>query len=269
MHRILVHLGPFTIYSYGVMFALAVVAGTYLAEKKSRKQGFPKDTIVDLSLWLLVSSVAGARILFVAANWDYYRGNILEIFKIWEGGLVYYGGLILGIFTAVYFLKRRKLPLWKVADILAPSVALSEAIGRIGCFLNGCCYGRISERWGVCFPAAGNPPVFDQQMASGLLAPEARFSLPVIPTQLYSAAASLAIFVILIKAERYKKFDGFLFWAFIFLYALSRLIIEGFRYYDTNFMLWDGITISQFISIILMIIACFFLLKGFKKYEKN
>ena len=265
MHRILLTLGPLTVYSYGAMLALAFIAGTYLAEWRARKQGFPKDTIVDLSLWMLISSIAGARLLFVIINGEYYRHNIGEAFKIWEGGLVYYGGLILGFWVTVQYLKKKKLPLWKTADILAPSLVLAEAIGRIGCFLNGCCYGKIVEQGGICFPAAGESPVFMQQLRDGLLPPGARYSLPVIPAQLYSTGASLVIFFILLKAARYKIFDGFLFWLFILLYSLSRFVIEGFRYYEPNFLFPGGITVSQGISILLGTAACFFLSRGFQE----
>jgi phosphatidylglycerol:prolipoprotein diacylglycerol transferase len=265
MHRILLNLGPFTIYSYGALLALAFIVGTYLAERRARKQGFPKDTIVDLSLWMLISSIAGARFLFVGINWEYYSRNIGEIFKIWEGGLVYYGGLVLGFWVTVYYLKNKKLPLWKIADILAPSLALAEAIGRIGCFLNGCCYGRIVDRGGLCFPAVGAPPVFTQHLRDGFLPPGALHSLPVIPTQLYSAGASLVIFFILLRAARYRTFDGFLFWLFIILYSLARFIIEGFRYYESNFLLFGGFTVSQWISVFLAVVAVFFLFRGFQK----
>ena len=265
MHRIIFHFGFFTVYSYGVMLALAFIAGTLLAERRARKQGFPKDTIVDLSLWMLISAIAGARLLFVIINWEYYRHNMGDIFKIWEGGLVYYGGLVLGFWVTVYYVKKNKLSLWKIADILAPSLALAESIGRIGCFLNGCCYGKIAEQGGVCFPAVGEPPVFTQQLRDGLLSSGALHSLPVIPTQLYSAGASLVIFFILLKAGRRKIFDGFLFWLFILLYSFARFIIEGFRYYESEFLLFGGITVSQGISVLLGIAACFFLYFGLQK----
>ncbi len=265
MHRILLKLGPFTIYSYGVMLALAFIIGTLFAERRARKQGYPKDSIVDLSLWILVSSVSGARLLFVLINWDYYRNNILESFKIWEGGLVYYGGLIAGFLAAVFYLQRKRLALWRTADILAPSLALGEAIGRIGCFLNGCCYGSVSEKGGVCFPGAGDPPVFVQQLRDGLLLPGAAHSLPVIPAQLYASAGSLMIFFILLKAARLKIFDGFLFWLFILLYSFARFVIEGIRYYESNFFLFGTITISQGISVLLAGAAGLFLFRGFQK----
>jgi phosphatidylglycerol:prolipoprotein diacylglycerol transferase len=228
MCRILVSIGPFNIYSYGVMLALAFIVGTLLAQKRSVKSGVDANKILDLILYLLVSGVVGARALFVIINWDYYKDNFADVIKVWEGGLVFYGGLILALAAGIYYLKRNRLPILKVADILSPSVAIGVAIGRIGCFLNGCCYGKN----------------------------------PNIPTQLFESGWALIMFFILLAIERYKKFDGFLFWLFLLFYSLGRFVIEGIRDYEFNYILWGGLTISQGISVVLGIIALVFLIRG-------
>jgi phosphatidylglycerol---prolipoprotein diacylglyceryl transferase len=250
MHRYLLKLGPFTVYSYGAMLALAFVVGTIFAAFRAQRAGLDKNKIVDLIFYILVSSLLGARILFVALNWKYYAGHLPEIFQIWEGGLVFYGGLILAFAISVWFIKKNRLGLGKILDILAPSLALGIAIGRIGCFLNGCCWGKVSYKWGVSFPLKDNPPAYAEQVYAGLISPEAVCSLPVIPTQLYESLACLAIFLLLVWVDRFKRFDGFLFWIFILLYSAFRFFIEYFRYYEPNFI-FGAFTVSQIISLIL------------------
>ncbi len=265
MRRILFALGPLNIYSYGLMLALAFLLGIYLIEKRARKQGLDKNKIMDLVFLILFSGILGARVLFVILNWGYYKSDLAGIFKVWEGGLVFYGGLILAFLVSIWFLRKNRISFWKTADILSPALALGEALGRIGCFLNGCCYGLISENWGVSFPAKDNPPAFAQQVFDGLISPAARCSLPVIPTQIYSALAGLAIFFIILALEKKKRSDGFIFWVYILLYSLFRFVIEGFRYYEKNFFVLGNLTISQAISLALVVISLIFLFKSKKQ----
>ncbi|MCU0651175.1 MAG: prolipoprotein diacylglyceryl transferase [Candidatus Omnitrophica bacterium] len=259
MNRILFHLGPLKVYSYGFMLAFAFVLGTILAQSRARKQGIDPNKITDLIFYILVSSIAGARFLYVAVNWQYYKSALMDIFKVWEGGLIFYGGFILALIVAIWFMRRNRLPAWEITDIMAPSVALGIALGRIGCFLNGCCYGIISQRWGLSFPARDNPPVFAQQIADGLIQPQAVCSLPVIPAQLYAALHGLLIFAILIILERKKRFAGFQFWVLVLLYSLGRFFIESFRYYERPYMA-GSLTISQIISVVLFSASAFVLI---------
>lgn len=268
MHRYLLKFGPVTIYSYGAMLALAFVAGTMFAISRASRAGLDKNKIVDLIFYILVSSLFGARFLFVALNWEYYAGHIPEIFQIWEGGLVFYGGFILAFITAVWFIRRNRLSFGKVLDVLALSTALGIVLGRLGCFLNGCCWGKISYKWGISFPAKDNPPVFAQQLADNLISHGAFCSLPVIPAQLYESFACLIIFFILLFAEKHKAFDGFLFWLFILLYSVFRFTIERFRYYDTNFI-FGVFTVSQIISVVLFVFSAAIILVRRKKVTPN
>ncbi|MGE5309090.1 MAG: prolipoprotein diacylglyceryl transferase, partial [Deltaproteobacteria bacterium] len=237
MHRLICRLGPVNLYSYGLMLALAFGIGTYIAAFRAQKRGIHRNVIYDLVLWILVSSLAGARLFFVALNLGYFRDHPSEILMVWEGGLVLYGGIIFGFAAAVWYLRRVKVPVWKAADIIAPSLALGVAIGRIGCFLNGCCYGKVSYKWGVCYPSAGSPPAYEEQVRHGLLSGADRCSLPVLPTQLYESLVCLALFGLLLWIGRKKPFfDGFLFWLFILLYSAQRFFMEGIRYYEENFL---------------------------------
>ncbi|MFA6216739.1 MAG: prolipoprotein diacylglyceryl transferase [Candidatus Omnitrophota bacterium] len=261
MHRIIITLGPFTVYSYGLMLALAFVIGTYLAHMRAKAAGLKPDKLTDLIFYILVFSLVGARLFFVAVNFEYYKSHLFDIFKVWEGGLVFYGGLIFGFCAAAWFSKKHKISFWKTLDILSPSLALGIVLGRIGCFLNGCCYGKLARWWGVCFPGAENPPAFSQQVFDGLISPVARYSLPVIPTQVYDALANLIVFCVLLVLEKQKRFDGFLFLVFIILYSINRFVIESYRYYEQNFVVFNSITISQLISIILAVSAAVLLFK--------
>jgi phosphatidylglycerol:prolipoprotein diacylglycerol transferase len=267
MYRILFKLGGFNIYSYGALLALAFIAGTFLASLRAHKQGIDKNKIMDLSLYIAISSILGARIMFVALNWGYYKANPLDIIKLWEGGLVFYGGLICAFIVVVFFLIKNKMPVLKVLDIFAAPLALGIAIGRIGCFLNGCCYGKISQRFGISYPALGNPPAFSQQVTDGLISTHAQCSLPVLPTQLYLSAVCLIIFLILWRFEQRRHFQGFLFWIFILLYSFTRIIIEGLRYYDANFML-HGMSVSQLISLLFMAISGLAVMIGYRRSRK-
>jgi phosphatidylglycerol:prolipoprotein diacylglycerol transferase len=263
MYRYLLKLGPVTLYSYGAMLAFAFIAGTFFAASRARKQSIDQNRIIDLSLVIVISSLIGARLFFVALNLSFYKNNLIDVFKIWEGGLVFYGGFIFAFVSAVFFLKKNRLNVWKVADIFSAPLALGIAIGRIGCFLNGCCYGKVSQRFGVCFPAKDNPPAFAQQVFEGIIPQTAVCSIPVIPTQLYESGACLMIFFLILALERKKRFDGFSFWIFVMLYSLFRFIIEGFRYYDANFI-FGPITVSQAVSVFLFAISLIALLRTSK-----
>ncbi len=261
MHRIIFRLGPVTIYSYGVMVALAFFISTYMAWQNAARKGINPDKIIDASICILLSGLLGARIFYVLIYGDYYFSHPGEILKIWQGGLIFYGGFIFASLTAVIFLLKNKISVWKFADLTAPSVSLGLAIGRIGCFLNGCCFGRISEKFGLIFPCKENSPVCLEQISRGLIEPGSQFSLPVIPTQAYSSLFCLFIFVgliILRDDKRFKKYavkkDGMLFWFFIFLYGLFRFFIEKFRFYEANFYFFS-LTLSQLISLGLVLLS--------------
>lgn len=226
MHPILFSLGPLTIYSYGVMLALAFVVGIWFATRQAKKEKVPANTILDLSLIALIAGIIGARILFVLRNLNYYLLQPFEIIMFWQGGLIYSGGLILGTLCAILFLKVRRLNIWKVVDICAPSLAIGQAIGRIGCFLNGCCFGKPVS-WGIKFPPGSKASY--EQFSQGLIKSVNEYSLPVHPTQLYSALSALIIFLILILVRRRKRFNGELFFLYLLLYAITRFGIEFLR----------------------------------------
>ena len=269
MYRYLLTIGDFQIPAYGVMAVIGYLVGIYVMNKEAERNGIKPLLIQSLSMWIIVGMLIGARIWYVWENWELFSSDILSIFKLWEGGMVFYGGFIGGFIGGILFIKIAKLPLAKVMDIAAPGVAIAIAIGRIGCFLNGCCYGKITDsRIGVCFPARWNPPAYWEHLQQGLIPQGASHSLPVIPTQLISTLNLLIIFGILWRIRKKGFFNGFLFTLFIGLYGLQRFIVDFLRHYSQNALILKYLTLSQITSIFLMITSITVIIIGYRK-NKN
>lgn len=231
MHPIICSIGAFNIYSYGLMLATAFIISSTLAAQEAKRQDINPEIIYNFSFILIVSGIIGARIFYVVENIGYYLRNPLEIIMLQKGGLAWFGGLILSGIACVWYLKRRKLPLYRMMDLVIPYVALGQAIGRIGCLLNGCCFGKIS-RFGIFFASHGHI---------------------LIPTQAYSSISLLLIFIILrIMQERQHK-PGEIFFIYLLLYAIKRFFIEFWRADNPNIIF--GITLFQVLSIVLFIFA--------------
>jgi phosphatidylglycerol:prolipoprotein diacylglycerol transferase len=151
MYPILFQFGRFSIYAYGFFIAVGFVTTLALASLKIRKSktGISFGNLVDLFFYTVLSAIIGSRILFVLIHFDDYRQNPMQIFKIWEGGLVFYGGLLLAIGVSLWYMRWHRLPIWKVADLISPLIALGLFFGRIGCFFAGCCYGKDFPTMGI------------------------------------------------------------------------------------------------------------------------
>ena len=245
MFPILFRLGGLEIYAYGFFIALGFISAMVLATLKARKAGIPFESVVDLFFYTVFSGLIGSRALFILINFDSYRENLLQVFKIWEGGLVFYGGLILAVAMAIGYMKWHQLPLWKLADLFSPPIALGLFFGRIGCFLAGCCYGKeTSLPWGIVFT---DPKSL------------ARLNVPLHPTQLYEAAGGLILFFFLNWMEKRKTFEGEIFWLYLLLYAITRFLIEILRGDPRGFLFEHLISTSQGIGILLAILSIFML----------
>jgi phosphatidylglycerol:prolipoprotein diacylglycerol transferase len=245
MVPILCRLGGFTVYAYGFFIAVGFVVGFALATRAARKKGVPFERVVDLFFYTILSSILGSRILFVLTDLGFFLEHPLKILNIWEGGLVFYGGLLAAVGVSLVYMKWHRLPVWRLADFFCPPIALGLFFGRIGCFFAGCCYGKeTSLPWGVVFK---NPESL------------ARLNIPLHPTQLYDAANGLAIFVVLIWLEKRKTFEGEVFWAFIFLYSVTRCFIEALRDDPRGSFLGSALSTSQGIGIALAITSLFML----------
>ena len=217
MHPIALNLGRFALHSYGIMLALGFMLGLWNASRRARRAGLPAEAVMDAGPWLILGIVAGARALYVATNWrkQFAEGSLLDIFAVWQGGLVFYGGLAGAVLTFVLYARARKFPLWKLADIFAPSIALGYVSGRIGCLLNGCCYGRACHLpWAIRFPEGNvaHAPAF-----------------PVHPTQLYESFLNLGLFAALAWFYPRRRFDGQVFAFYLIGYAVLRSFVECFR----------------------------------------
>jgi phosphatidylglycerol:prolipoprotein diacylglycerol transferase len=240
VHPIAFQLGSFSVHSYGVLMALAFLAGLWTASRRARRDGITPDKILDIGPWLIVGAIAGARLFYVATYWDTLMDRPLfpqapwtEIFMVQRGGLVYYGGLIGAALACILFARIKQLPLWKLADILAPSIALGYVFGRIGCLLNGCCYGRVCNLpWAIHFPPG------HETYPNG-----------VHPTEVYDSLLNLLLYAALAWLYRRKKFDGQVFAVYLLCYALTRSFVEMFRGDYTSAHLHDGLTPAHLISI--------------------
>lgn len=218
MYRTILELGPFRIQSYGLMLALAFLAGGILLLRAARRRSLDEGQMINLIYIIVISSVVGSRLMYVVTHWEDYSGEPLEVLKIWEGGLTLYGGLILAVAASVIYMKRAGLAIWVVCDLAAPSVALGKVFTRIGCFLNGCCFGVESHvPWALEFPAS---------CQAGSTFPGAALH----PTQLYSAGLSLVIFTVLIFLGRRDLRAGTVFWSFMLLDSVGRFGLGFLRY---------------------------------------
>ena len=238
MHPIAFYLGSLPIRWYGVMMAAAFFAGLWTATRRARRVNVSGDTIADVTLWLMIGSIAGARFVYVTTYWkqEFAGQPFSEVFMIQHGGLVFYGGLIGAAVAGIIYLYWKKLPIWKIADIIAPSIALGSVFGRIGCLLNGCCYGRACDLpWAIRFPEdnPSHPPTY-----------------PVHPTEIYDGLLNLVLYLALAWLFRRKKFDGQIFALYLVGYAICRFIVEFFRGDYPADHIHDGIfTSAQLLSV--------------------
>jgi phosphatidylglycerol:prolipoprotein diacylglycerol transferase len=240
MHPILFTLGPVTIYSYGVMIALAVIICAFLLSQDAKAYHIPADIIYDLMFWVVAWGILGARIFYIVISWDYFSQNLLEIIMIQHGGLAWQGGFVGGTLAGVWFVKSKKLQVRLFMDLVAPYIALGQSIGRIGCFLNGCCYGK-PVAWGVYFP---------------------QFGAHLHPTQLYETAGLFLIFLILKFTQRKPHHPGMVFVLYLWLAAIERFTVEFFRA-DHDYLLL-GLSLFQYISLLVFFVGLI-LLWRFKK----
>ncbi|MFO1515172.1 MAG: prolipoprotein diacylglyceryl transferase [Verrucomicrobiota bacterium] len=255
MHPIAFHLGPLTVHWFGIMIALAFLAGMWTAVSRAPLAGVSGEHIADLVVpWLLLGGVLGARLLYIATYWheSFADQPWTEIFMIQRGGLVFYGGLIGASLAAIVFARWKKIPPWKLADVLTPSIALGSMFGRIGCLMNGCCYGRACDLpWAIRFPS---------DHSTG--------GLPVHPTEIYDGLLNLALYLGLAWLFRHRrKFDGQIFATYLIGYAFTRSITEAFRGDYNDAHLHGGLTPAHLVSVGIFVagVVAFILLRNHSK----
>ncbi len=253
MFPVLLKLGPFTIRTYGVLVALGLFAALRYIAIQGKHENISEDNVMDLGLYIIVAGLLGARLAYVAQNWPYYSANLAAIFKIWEGGLVFYGGFIAGTIAALLYLRaHREINVWVFGDIIAPALALAHVFGRIGCFFAGCCYGSSCNLpWAVTYLNAHS------------LAP---LNVALHPVQLYEAAGNLVIFVFLDFYNRHRHKTGFALGAYLILYALLRFNMEFLRSDDRGGV-WFGLSPSQVVALFSLVAGA--LILGLKDHGKS
>ena len=244
MHPILLDLGPATIYTYGVLLAAAYLLGLKLAMVRAKVRGLDEARVLDLGIYIIISALIGAKLLLVITDFRTFMTDPSELITLARSGGVFYGGLILAVSVALWYIRKIGLPLWTTCDVFAPGVALGHVVGRMGCFFAGCCWGRETDvPWAITFT--------DPYAAANVGTP---LNVPLHPTQLYEAGAEGLILLLLLSTEKKgSKYPGRTFWLYMLLYAVSRFIIEFYRNDPRGVVLM--FSTSQFISIVLAPLA--------------
>jgi phosphatidylglycerol---prolipoprotein diacylglyceryl transferase len=254
MYPLLLKLGPLKLHTYGLMIVIGFLVGLYLIQNQAKKEGINPERVVDISFWGLGLGLLGGRIVYIFTRLDYFSQHPLEIFYIWEGGLVFYGGFLGGLFAFWFFSRKYKLPMLQTIDMAVPSLAIAHFFGRLGCFFAGCCFGTHAPGvpWAVTFtdPLSLAPP-----------------GIPLHPTQLYDALNALIVFSILMFMRNRKKFTGQLLVIYMLFYAVGRSIVELYRG-DTirGFVIDPWLSTSQFISILIFAAGVYLWVIWSKRY---
>lgn len=268
MHSKLFGIGPLEIHSYGLMLAISFLVGIYFSMHRARKQNIDPNKIIDLSVVIVISAILGARFLYVIFHLEEFKGHWLDTINPFQSsgqigiaGLTMLGGFIAAVVFSMLFLNVKKLPALKIADIVVPALGLGIFITRIGCFLNGCCFGVPTELpWGMVFP---------HDSPAGYFFPDQHIH----PAQLYSSLYGLLIFGGILLFERIKKFDGFLLYLFFIFYGISRFTVDIFRYYEDSMILVQiknfSLSVNQGISLLLIILGAGLIYYNYLKLKSS
>lgn len=252
MKNDLFSIGPLTVHSYGLMIALGILVCVFMGMYRARKYGYKDEVVLDIAIFGILSGFVGAKLLYVLVEFDSFLKNPMDV--LGSEGFVVYGGIIVGAWVGILYCRIKKLPCWEYFDLLAPSIAVAQGFGRIGCFLAGCCYGRPAEAfWGVTFPEGSFAPA----------------GVPLIPTQLISSAGDFIITGILLVYSKHNKKAGNVGILYMLLYGIGRFLVECLRSDDRGTV--GLLSTSQFISIgiILLAIILFFRHQIFKNTKKE
>jgi phosphatidylglycerol:prolipoprotein diacylglycerol transferase len=233
MHKIIFEIGPFTLYAYGLSVAVAFLMVTLLMFRDAPRFGVAKETVFDCMIAIMVGGILGGRALFVLINLEYYASHIPDVVMLQEGGLAIQGAIIGAVLAGIIAARIKKVSFWAMSDLIAPYIALGQAVGRIGCLLNGCCYGKVTSGGvGLIFPGE---------------------AVMRIPTQVYSSLGLLVIYLFLLKVREKRTFPGRAFSMYLILYSVLRFFMDFFR--GDGLFAYAGITLSQWISIVMFIVG--------------
>lgn len=233
--------GPFTLHTYGLLVALGFLAGWVVVMRGARRAGLPAEPILDLSFLTVLAAIVGARLMYVLFNLKEYAAEPLRVFKLWEGGLVFHGGLLLAIPACFLFVRRSRLPVGVTADVLAPAIALGQAIGRLGCLAAGCCHG---VPW--------DPPFCVTYTHPEALAP---LHVPLFPSQLFAFVSGLVVFAVLVAYRPRRRVPGQVFWLYLVLASAARIAEDAFRSEGAKLPFLPLFSATQAIALGLGIVA--------------
>ena len=246
MYPVLIDFGSFAIHSYGLLIAIGVLVAIFLAIRYGHREGLVAEQILDLSVYNIVAMIVGARLFYVIGQWHLYKDRPWEIIMVQRGGLIYLGGILMGILVVLLYARAKKLSALLLLDVFSPGVILASVIGRLGCFFNGCCFGLPAKLpWAMIFPA-------------GSLAYSYFPDEHLHPTQIYAIIGLLLVFALLVWRYKYKRYNGQIFFTALIFYSLHRFMIEFFRYSPIH---WFGLTPSQWIVAVLFVVGAFFLIR--------
>ena len=249
------------VHTYGILVAAGFLVAMSMAARAAERSGLDREKVLDLSFGILIAAMVGSRVLFIIVNWGEYAHDLLGIFQFWKGGLVFYGGFIGAVLFSLWYMRRNGMPFLQYADALGPTVAIGQALGRLGCFAAGCCWGGACD---VHYPfAARFPPeslAYQSQVATQAITAGAPSTIPIHPTQLYEALGCALIFLFLTYWRSRKRFHGELLALYLMLYAPLRAAVETFRGDEErgrvfNFLggwaqhAWWNLSTSELISI--------------------
>jgi len=247
MFPLLFKIGPIPIHTYGFMIAIGFLASIWHIRRTTGRAGLDVERCVDFGFWALFLGFVGARTLFIITRLSYFMADPIAIFKIWEGGLVFFGGPLAVVPFAFWYFKKYKLPPWKTSDALIGALPLGHMFGRFGCLAAGCCYGRpTGSDWGI-------------RLFSELVDRDHQ-GIPLHPTQLYEASALFLLYLGMAYVQKHKKFDGQVVLTYFMAYPIIRSIVEIYRGDLIRGFVIDGVlSTSQFISLLVFAGAAAFL----------
>jgi len=238
-------IGDFAVHTYGLMIAIGIILAMYVVKKEATRVGINGEKVVDILFWGIWAGIVGSRVFYVIYFPEEFKNNIIDVFKIWKGGLVFHGGLIAAVPIVIYLLKKNKFPVLKTLDAVSLGVPLAHFFGRLGCFSAGCCYGKVCDLpWAVRFthPLTIAPP-----------------NIPIHPTQLYEAFLNLSLFIVLFIIRKKITRQGLLFGIYLVGYGSIRFFVEFFRGDPRSIYL--NLSTAQWISIAFVVAGFILILK--------
>jgi phosphatidylglycerol---prolipoprotein diacylglyceryl transferase len=244
--------GGLKVFGYGTMLVLAFLGSTWLAAWRARRERLNPEVILDMAFWIFFIGLVGARLFYCIQYWGDQVKTVWDVLQYWKGGIVYYGGILGASVAFVVYRHFRPFPLRPYLDALAPAIMVGTLFGRLGCFLNGCCYGdQCNLPWAVSFPRFSPPWDAQYNHGNGVIPFEAAYALPVHPTQLYSSLDALIILILLTAFYPLRRRDGEVMGLLMVTYPITRFLIEYLR--NDEGVFFAGFTISQTISIALFL----------------